>query len=80
LGEAFPQNVHADILLEHAHMKQISFLPGNTCFPTHVPNQYIRISFAALPAHELKQAIEQLCDIIQTLAQKYDEIERYPSF
>jgi DNA-binding transcriptional MocR family regulator len=75
-----PKNVHADILLEHAHTKQLSFLPGNACFPTHVPNQYIRLSFAALPADELKQAIESLCDIIHTLAQKYDEIERYPSF
>jgi DNA-binding transcriptional MocR family regulator len=75
-----PKNVHADILLEHTHMKQISFLPGNACFPAHVPNQYIRLSFAALPADELEQAIKSLCDIIHALAQKYDEIERYPSF
>jgi DNA-binding transcriptional MocR family regulator len=75
-----PQNIHADILLEHSHMKQLSFLPGNACFPTHVPNQYIRLSFAALPADELKQAMERLCDTIDALAQKYDDIERYPSF
>jgi DNA-binding transcriptional MocR family regulator len=61
-------------------MKQISFLPRNACFPTHVPNQYIRLSFAGLPADELKKAIERLCDTIDVLAQQYGEIERYPSF
>jgi DNA-binding transcriptional MocR family regulator len=77
-----PPHVHADLLLEYCHMKQLSFLPGSACFPTHMPNQYIRISYAGLPQEELKQAINILCETINILSSAHNQypIESYPSF
>ncbi|ANB60403.1 MocR-like pyridoxine biosynthesis transcription factor PdxR [Anoxybacteroides amylolyticum] len=74
-----PHPVDADVLLEQAHLHELSFLSGSACFPIHVPNQYIRLSFAGVPIHELKQAIERLCYVLCTLQTK-NEIEQFPSF
>ncbi|MGX1982964.1 PLP-dependent aminotransferase family protein [Thermolongibacillus altinsuensis] len=77
-----PQNVHADLLLEYCHTKQLTFLPGSACFPTHVPNQYIRISFAGLPLDGLKQSMKILCDTINSLSSTRNQysLENYPIF
>jgi DNA-binding transcriptional MocR family regulator len=77
-----PQHVHAEILLEYAHIKQLSFLPGSACFPTHVPNQYIRLSYAGVHEEELTEAIQILCHTINTMSTTYNNYssESYPSF
>jgi DNA-binding transcriptional MocR family regulator len=68
--------------LEYAHIKQLSFLPGSACFPTHVPNQYIRLSYAGVHEEELTEAIQILCHTINTMSTTYNNYssESYPSF
>ncbi|GGJ57999.1 DNA-binding transcriptional MocR family regulator [Anoxybacillus voinovskiensis] len=74
-----PRQVDTTLLLEQAHLHQLSFLPGNACFPTHVPTEHIRISFAGVPLDELPNAIEQLCRALHTF-QIENTIEQFPSF
>lgn len=74
-----PHQVDPALLLEQAHLHQLSFLPGNACFPIHMPTQHIRISFAGLPPAELQQAIERLRCALHTL-QIENTIEPFPSF
>jgi len=63
-----PNNFNVEKLLFHSiTSKNISFLPGNVCYPNEIEFNHLRICFAYLDEEYLEYTIIELCKLIETL-------------
>jgi DNA-binding transcriptional MocR family regulator len=56
-----PQGTNTIDLLHHLKKKNISFLPGSACYPSHIEWNHLRLSFSYVSDQELKKGIKELC-------------------
>ena len=61
-----PSWLSADSLIFEAQSRNITFLPGSTCYPSEPEFNHIRISFSSLDEHQLKEGILALCSIVSS--------------
>jgi GntR family transcriptional regulator/MocR family aminotransferase len=59
-----PEGMDAVPLLERAAARGVAFTPGNAFFVDGGGEQTLRLSFSALPAHQIDEGIRRLADVI----------------
>ncbi|QYK67465.1 PLP-dependent aminotransferase family protein [Paenibacillus sp. S02] len=62
-----PQWMQSHHVLLEAKKKQVSFLPGSTCFPVEHENHHLRISFSYVNEELLREGVIILCEIFRSM-------------
>ncbi|MGZ0041343.1 MocR-like pyridoxine biosynthesis transcription factor PdxR [Paenibacillus ottowii] len=77
---SLPSWMQSHHILVEAKKKQISFLPGSTCFPVEHENHHIRLTFSFVKEDLLRDGVFGLCQILHSIIKKKNSSEHTPGF
>lgn len=73
-----PSGLSAECLAFEAQTRNITFLPGSTCYPSEPQFNHIRIGFCFLDEQQLKEGILALCNIVSSFINQKNSHNNIP--